>query len=352
MLRKTLFSLFILSASGSVSTVFSQATANVTVRMVDSVYTVNPSKAYNGTVTDAVSVSGLTVPAGSGAIVKVVANAGAPRTYSLSLTSVAVNGQTVKVSGGSPTFTSMSTVAGVADNTVNSTLSGVGNKGQRGKRKTAATRTPVVSGTRLYVPAGSDVEFVLDGTPLKGQASQTAAATGTSTQPAAPTTTGSSAAPSQQTTAGTPASGTTPAQPTTTTAAGSLAAPAPPTSSTSSAGSNTVVYENIQYQLQSCQREAPHIVCQVQITNLNTADAMLNGAGGTYFVDQAGNKVMTLNRSIANCKGFGRCQLLPNLAMAGRFEFMDQEGHATTLSRLLIAENGKPVAQFTEVPVN
>jgi hypothetical protein len=37
--------------------------------------------------------------------------------------------------------------------------------------------------------------------------------------------------------------------------------------------------------------------------------------------------------------------------MAGRFEFMDQEGHSTQLVRLLIGENGKAVAQFAGVPV-
>ncbi|HEY7392932.1 MAG TPA: hypothetical protein VH640_30710 [Bryobacteraceae bacterium] len=37
--------------------------------------------------------------------------------------------------------------------------------------------------------------------------------------------------------------------------------------------------------------------------------------------------------------------------MAGRFEFLDEGGRATQLVRLQIYQDGKAVAQFTNVPV-
>jgi hypothetical protein len=114
---------------------------------------------------------------------------------------------------------------------------------------------------------------------------------------------------------------------------------------------SAVLYENIQYELQSCAREAPHIVCTLQITNLNATDARLGGGSASYFIDQSGNRVGASNRSIANCVGWRACELVPNLATAARFEFLDQGSASTTLTRLLIVQNGKPVAQFTNVAV-
>ena len=331
-MNRIALSLVVLSFSGVVARAQTAAPAGsfaagtrVTVQMVDSVYTTSAATLHNATVTSAVNGTNLTVPAGAAAIVKVVANAGTPRTYSLALTSLAVNGQMMAVSGGSPSLSSIGAMTTSASDAVGSAVKGAVNaKGRKAPApKPAAAKTPSASGTTVYVPAGSDVAFV-----LAGSAAQSTAAA------AAPKTTPATATP-------TPAAATTPAAPTT-----------PAAASTTPATSSTVVYENVQYQLQSCQREAPHIVCQIQITNQRGTDVKLNGAGGTYYVDQSGNKVNASARSIANCVGNAACQLLPNIAMAGRWEFIDADGHATTLTRLLIAENGKPVAQFTNVPIN
>jgi hypothetical protein len=42
-----------------------------------------------------------------------------------------------------------------------------------------------------------------------------------------------------------------------------------------------------------------------------------------------------------NCGGFGRCQLLPGIAMSGRFEFVDEGGSARQLVGLQIEEDNK-----------
>ena len=84
---------------------------------------------------------------------------------------------------------------------------------------------------------------------------------------------------------------------------------------------------------------------------MGNGDTVLFGGQGTYYFDQSGNKVSTSQRTIANCKGFGRCPLFPDIATAGTFEFMDQDGKATLLKRLSISENNKQVTQFTDVPV-
>jgi hypothetical protein len=175
-----------------------------------------------------------------------------------------------------------------------------------------------VSGTRIYVPANSAVVFTL-----------------------------TSAVPTQ-TAQGQPAAGTAPG----------VAQPRQPGVQPAAAGapaattSNTVVYYQIQYQLTGCQRQAPHIICNITVTNQRGGDIMLNGAGGAYYIDQSGNRVNADMRSLANCVGWGACQLVPNIAMAGQWQFMDQDNHATQLVRLQIHENGVPVAQFNSVPIN
>jgi hypothetical protein len=199
----------------------------------------------------------------------------------------------------------------------------------------------------VYVPAGSEVQFVIAQSPQTATAGGTAApAAATNTVPAQPSATATNTVPAQPPAT---ATSTVPAQPS---ATATSTVPAQPSATASTPGSSTVVYENIQYQLQNCQREAPHIICQVQITNLGGADAYLVGGQGTYYFDQAGNKVGASNRAIANCAGWGRCQLPPGIAMAGRFEFLDVQGHATQLVRLQIVQSAKAVAQFTQVPVN
>jgi hypothetical protein len=258
--------------------------ARASVQMVDPVDSnAAASGRFRAAIKDAFVYGNLQVPAGSTAIVTLVAmSAGNTRTYTVSLVSLVVNGQTVAVAGASPTLAGGSLGKGRG-----SVLGG-------GTGTSATGVTPTATGTRVYLPAGTQITFVLP--------------------PATP-----------------PANG----QP---------------------AVAAAVVYENVQYQLQSCQREAPHIVCQIQITNLGTADLELGGGEQTYYVDQSGDKEMATSRKIANCMGWGICQLLPGIAMAGRIEFMDQDGRATSLARLQLWENmvrigAKAVAQFSNVPV-
>jgi hypothetical protein len=305
------------TSSGSIGSSILGAGTRVTIAMVDSVTTVNVGASYTATVSMGLPGSA-NVPQGSPAQVKVVQNTGYPATYSLQLTSLTINGQTTAVTGGAPILNAAGTAV---NNATNSASNAVGNAMNRllggGKQpKAAATvkRTPAVTGTALYVPSGSSVIFTL-----------------------------TTALPATQTAQGQPgAAGTTGmVQPTAATGA--------PGGATTSA---TVVYEQIQYQLQGCQRQAPHIICSVTVTNLRGGDAMLNGAGGAYYIDQSGNRVNASMRTIANCAGWGPCQMLPNITMAGKWEFIDQDNHAQTLVRLQIAEDAKPVAQFTQVPVN
>ncbi len=310
------------------------AGTRVTVQMTDSVTATNPTAQYNGSVLNLMDVAGFTVPAGTPAVVKVVTNPGKTPSYSLALVSLVVNGQSTPVSGGAPTVSAVGNMMNSASNVVNATLANLMSGNPKSHQKAAPAQKPAVTGTKLYVPTGTAVMFTLAGVTQLPKAPQTASATGGSTPPAA-------GGPS----AGGVASSSPPP------AAGPSVPAAANASGATGSSSSTVVYESIQYQLTACQREAPHIICQLQITNMRAVDAQLNGAGGTYYVDQSGNKVGASNRSIANCIGYGWCQLLPGIAMAGRFEFMDEEGHATTLVRLLIAENGKPVAQFSGVPI-
>ena len=109
------------------------------------------------------------------------------------------------------------------------------------------------------------------------------------------------------------------------------------------------MWENIQYQLDGCKRQAPHSVCTVKITNLGASDATLIG-GKTYYVDQAGDRVGVAEQKVANCN-LGRCDALPNLTMAGQFIFNDEDGQASELVRLQLANHRGAVAQFTHVPV-
>ncbi len=308
----------------SAATAFAQnplaSGTRVTVAMVDSITTLNLGASYSATVSMGLPGSA-NVPQGSPAVVKVVQNTGYPVTYSLQLASLTINGQTTAVTGGSPILNAAGTAINNATTTASNAVGNAVNRmfggGKQPQAKPAANvnRTPSVSGTRIFVPSSSSVMFTLTtALPAQTAQGQPAAAGG---QPAA---------------AG-------PNATTQTTSAGSVAT------------SSTVVYEQIQYQLTGCQRQAPHIICSVTVTNLRGGDVMLNGAGGAYYIDQSGNRVVASMRSLANCAGWGACQMLPNIAMAGKWEFIDQDNHATTLVRLQIAEDGKPVAQFSQVPV-
>jgi len=104
--------------------------------------------------------------------------------------------------------------------------------------------------------------------------------------------------------------------------------------------------------LQGCQRQAPHIICNLTITNQRGGDIVMNGGGGAYYIDQSGNRVNAMMRSLANCIGFGPCQLVSGVAMASQWQFVDQDNVAKTLVRLEIHENGVAVAQFNNVPIN
>jgi len=288
----------------------------VTIQMLDSVTTLNLGATYNAQVSQALVGSSTNIPGGSLAVVKVVANTGYPATYSLALVSLTVNGQATAVSGGMPVLNKVGTAVNGAGDALGNAVGNIFNK-QKNQPKAPPRPAAAVSGTRIYVPSNSAVIFTL-----------------------------TSAVPTQNA-QGQPAAGAAPgvAQP-----GQPVAQPAP--GAPAAATSNTVVYAQVQYQLTGCQRQSPHIICNVTVTNQRGGDLMMNGAGGAYFIDQSGNRVMADMRSLANCVGWGACQLVPNIAMAGQWQFMDQDNHATMLVRLQIHENGVPVAQFNNVPVN
>jgi hypothetical protein len=288
----------------------------VTIQMLDSVTTLNLGATYNAQVSQALVGASTNIPGGSPAVVKVVANTGYPVTYSLALVSLTVNGQATAVSGGMPVLNKVGTAANGAGDALGNAVGNIFNK-QKNQPKAPPRPATAVSGTRIYVPSNSAVIFTL-----------------------------TSAVPTQNA-QGQPAAGAAPgvAQPGQPVAQPATGAPA-------AATYNTVVYAQVQYQLTGCQRQSPHIICNVTVTNQRGGDLIMNGAGGAYFIDQSGNRVMADMRSLANCVGWGACQLVPNIAMAGQWQFMDQDNHATTLVRLQIHENGVPVAQFNNVPVN
>jgi hypothetical protein len=284
------------------------------------------------------------IPAGAPAAVRlVVAGAGNPRMWTLSLTSVNVNGQMVAVNGTSPSFDAVGTVMGgavsKAGSVLGSALGGRQQPKQQPKQPATQTVTPSTSGQRVYVPAGSDVRFAV-AAPATMQANNATQQGGGVVQDpgAAPATN-----PGQQVQPNAMGQQQPVQNPGGTVAPGQQGTPG--------ASSSTVVYENIQYQLQGCQRQAPHIICNIQVTNLGANDAFPFGGNETYYIDQAGNRVGATARKFANCEGWGRCQLLPGVAVAGRFEFVDTDGRATQLVRLQIHQNRKPVAQFQMVPV-
>jgi hypothetical protein len=335
-----------LGQAGSLIGVGGGAGTRLTVQMIDAVDSSRQAAGqFRATVKTASTVGNLQVPAGAGAVVKLVANgAGAARSFTVELTALGAGAQTAAVVGTSPALGSGSVLAGAGGalgngtNALQKRLGGLLGRGQQQTtQQTAAAVVPSVTGSRVYLPAGSEVIFTVAQPGAAAAPAQTQVAVA---QPAGVTPLGVTP------TAGTTPAGVTPAAGVTPT--GGVPAVQP---GSTAASANTVVYENMQYALQGCQRQAPHVICQIQFTNLGAADAFLNGGQNSYYVDQAGNRVNTSMRAIANCVGFGRCQLLPGVAMAGRFEFTDEQGHATQLIRLQIYQDGKAVAQFTNVPV-
>ncbi len=226
-------------------------------------------------------------------------------------------------------------------NALQKRLGGLFGRGQPQSNQSSAAIVPSVAGPRVYSPAGSEVTFLVAQPGGTGAVAQTqTAAAGPAPAGVAPLgVTATAVQLAGLTTAGTAPTGVAP-----TASTPGIAQPA-------TASAATVVYENMQYTLQGCQRQAPHVICQIKFTNLGATDRFLAGGRSTYYVDQAGNRVNTSLRMIANCGGFGPCQLLPGIAMAGRFEFLDEGGTATQLVRLQIEEDNKAVAQFTNVPV-
>jgi hypothetical protein len=305
----------------------------VTIQMLDSVTTPNLGATYNAQVSQAIIASSTNIPGGTPAVVKVVQNSGYPVTYSLALVSLTINGTPSQVSGGMPVLNKIGTAVNGASDALGTA---VGNLFNKQKNQPKAPRPPAasVSGTRIYVPTNSAVMFTLtSGVPTQTAQGQPAA------QPAAQPATTQPAMATQPAIATQPAMATPAATPTATAA-------------TAAPSSSTVVYAQVQYVLQGCQRQAPHIICNLTITNLRGGDLVMNGGGGAYYIDQSGNRVNAMMRSLANCVGFGPCQLLPNVAMASQWQFVDQNNVATKLVRLQIAENGVAVAQFSNVPVN
>jgi hypothetical protein len=290
----------------------------ITIQMLDSVTTINLGAAYSAQVSQAIVGSSSNIPGGTPAVVKVVQNSGYPATYSLALVSLTINGAATPVSGGMPLLNKVGTAVNGAGDALGSAVGNLFNK-QKNQPKAPARPAASVSGARIYVPTNSAVIFTLTG----AATTQTAQA-----QPGA-------------------APGVTPGQP-----VAAQPAPGQPMPAPGATGSSTVTYMQVQYTLQGCSRQAPHIICNLTITNQRGGDLLMNGAGGAYYIDQGGNRVNADMRSLANCVGWGNCQLIPNIAMASQWQFVDQDNRATTLVRLQIHENGVPVAQFNNIPVN
>jgi hypothetical protein len=322
------------SAANQVGSTVIPAGTTITVHLTNIIDSSKPGNGqFAGVVKNAVTAGSFQIPAQSPALVKLIpSGTGNPRTWTLSLVSVTANGQTTLVNGSSPSFDVIGSVVGGATNTAVKTLGGaLGGLGIKQPKAPPQPPAPVpaATGTRVYVPANSDVRFVVANATPPNQAGGASSGQQVSGGAATPAASGQTVPGQTQPTANQPAQ----------------------TGQQQSAGSSTVVYENIQYTLQQCQKQAPHIICSFQITNLGGTDAKLGFGQGSYYIDQAGNRVNVSARSIANCAGFGWCQLLPGVAMAGKFEFTDEDGHATTLVRLQIEQNRKPVAQFTQVAI-
>jgi len=274
-------------------------------------------RTYNATVVSATTVAGVTVPQGSHAITTLLQSGNG---WTLSLSSIAANGQSIPISNSVPSI-SGGKISGALQNAMGGNF---GNPFSKAGKKAAASNGPQVaaSGARVYIPANTPVAFAVT-------------AANQNRQNQAPV--------NQPTAVQTPATPTTPVNPTT---------PVTPQQQPSqpSAGNTTVVFGNIKYQLTGCHREAPHIVCELQVTNLGAVDAALMGSGRTYFIDQSGNRGAINSASIANCN-LGRCEMLPNIGMKARYIFMDDTGESRTLVRLQIFSGNSAVAQFTNVAV-
>lgn len=281
------------------------------------------ARVYSGSVVNGTTINGVSVPQGSTAMAMVQQSG---NTWTLKLVSIAASGQSIQITNSTPNLT-----AGKLTNILNGGgLGGIFGGGNK-KGSTQAGPATSASGARVYIPVNTPVGFV--GITTSNQQTQ----------------------PQQQATSNPPASqnpdakqvGATPqlvggqnyTQPG---AQQSIQAAQP--------GNSTVVFNNVQYQLTGCHREAPHIVCELQVTNQGAVDALLFGSGRTGFVDQSGNTGHFESARIANCE-LGQCAMLPGIQMKARYVFMDDTGESRTLHRLNIFSRNEAVAQFSDVPV-
>jgi hypothetical protein len=321
------------------------------LQLIDSTKAANGTQFTGRTVNAITTAQGAALPAGTAATLTLAGTSvGGVNTWTLDLVSP-VTGTAGSVGGAA---------AGMASKLNGLNLpSGLGNFGRKSNATTpapaAANTTLSTGGTRVYVPANTQVRFSLSAAAATPTATPTAA--GRVGQPAAPV---QPAAVSQIPQAPAPAiapnalNGAAPVgrnvQPAAAVAPVAPANPVVASAASQQPGSTTVVWANVQYVLQGCQRQAPHIVCQVQLTNLSGGDANLAALRNSYYVDQSGNKVNINEATAANCNLFAGCLALSGLPMSGNFIFLDEDSKATQLVRLQIQSRTGPV-QFTNVQV-
>lgn len=329
------------------------------LQVIDSTKSASGTQFQGKTLSAVTTAQGTSIPAGTPATMQLQQNAvGGSVTWTLVLIS--------------PVAGTQASVGG-ALNSVTSQVGNLGNLGGLnlptfGRKKTAQSTTTQgqtppannAAGSKVYVAANGQVRFLLN---------QSGAGTNTSANPAqvsqtpgqgrlAGLTSALNGGPQNPNNAAGTAPGSASVLPpgaTPVNGAGNpgTVSPLQPQSSPSlstQAGSSTVVWGNVQYVLQGCQRQAPHILCQVQLTNLATADATLLTNAASYFVDQAGNKVDLRGATLANCNLLRGCLALSGLPMVGSFEFLDEDSKSTRLIRLQIQTRTGPV-QFTNVQV-
>jgi hypothetical protein len=301
---------------------------------------IDSSKAVNGARFSGKFVSAVTTPQGGTVAAGTVA--------SLALTETSVAGvSTWTLSLVSPVTGSAVSVGAAAANAaskVGKQLGALGIPGPAGRKAQAApvaARPVSTGGTSVYVPANTQVSFALT-QPAPNPAATAAPVAAPTVAPvaAAPASRGPAVAPVAATTGIPAATAGSPAA----SGAGRAGAPA-------ATGSSTVVWGNVQYVLQSCQRQAPHITCSVQVTNLAGGDVALSTNRNTYFIDQSGNRVQLSAASVANCNLIGRCLALSGLPMSATYVFLDQDSKSTQLVRLLLVTQAGGSVQFSNVTV-
>jgi hypothetical protein len=317
---------------------FGGGKAGVTVQMIDAVDSNagGAGRTFRATVQAATNVGGVAIPQGAPAVT-VLQQAG--NGWTLALTAIVANGQPVSVT---------SNFASTKGGKLAALMNGGGGLpwGQKQpKGQTVATNTPATpavsaSGARVYLPASTTVSFMV-----------------TPKNPVSSTTNANNTVPAGQPQA---------AQPVATNTAG-VAAGIPMTTGGNapqiapmnmqqnagpqSAGTNgTVIFKGIQYQLARCHREAPHIVCELQVMNIGSADTVLRGDPRTYFIDQNGNRGGVKSGTVANCN-LGACEMLPQLPMKAREVFDDETGESRTFVRFQLWAGGEQVAQFQNVAI-